>query len=152
MQKEHNRLFTTRFESSLDDCHGSCCLRDPAIGEIVADAFHHFDGERYDLGSFVDMPNHVHVLFRANHGYRLEDILHTWKRFTSREINKSLERTGQLWQTEYWDRLIRSQKHLDWALRYIDENPAKLPSGSFLLWRRGLQTLSEKSSISPAQS
>ena len=152
MQKEHNRLFTLRFESLLDDCHGSCCLRDPAIGEIVSNALLHFEGERYELDAFVVMPNHVHVLFRTINGHKMEDILHTWKRFTAREINKVLGKTGQLWQTEYWDRLIRSQKHLNWSQRYIDENPAKLPPGSFRLWRRGLQPLSKESSEPISQS
>lgn len=39
-------------------------LEDPANAKIVADALRHFDGERYELASFVVMPNHVHVLFR----------------------------------------------------------------------------------------
>lgn len=106
--KEHNRLFTVRFEALLDDCHGYCCLRDPSIAKIVNDAFLHFDGDQYNLDAFVVMPNHVHVLFQAAEGYRMENIIHSWKRFTAREINKVLGRTGALWQTEYWDRLIRS--------------------------------------------
>ena len=39
-------------------------LKDPANAKIVADALRHFDGERYEMASFVVMPNHVHVLFR----------------------------------------------------------------------------------------
>lgn len=147
--KEYSRLFTLRFESLLDDCHGSCCLRAPSIAKIVADALLHFDGERYLIYSFVVMPNHIHILFHALGEHRLENILHSWKRFTSREINKTLGKAGRLWQSEYWDRLIRSQKHLDWVRGYIAANPSKLPPGTSLLWRMGFQPLAEESGNTP---
>ncbi|WP_193212987.1 transposase [Luteolibacter marinus] len=121
----------------LDDAHGSCVLRDPRIAAIVADAFHHFDGERYRLDSYVVMPNHVHILFHPLGDHLTEDILHTWKRFTARKINAALNQSGQLWQHESWDRLIRSQKHFDWVRNYIAKNPAKLPPGTFKLWQYG---------------
>ena len=136
-QKEHNRLFTLRFESLLDDAHGSCVLRDPSISQIVADAFHHFNGDRYRLDSYIVMPNHIHVLFQPLGEHQADDILHTWKRFTAREINKALNQTGQLWQHESWDRLIRSYKHFAWAHNYIAKNPEKLRPGTYKLWQYG---------------
>ena len=132
-QKESNRLFTQRFEELLDDCHGSCLLRDPMVRRIVTDAFHHFDGTRYSIGSFVVMPNHVHILFRIIGDHKLGDVVHSWKSFTAHGINKHLGRAGAVWQREYWDRLIRSQKHFDWAMRYIRQNPAKQREGEFSL-------------------
>lgn len=129
--KEYNRLFTLRFEALLDDCHGSCCLRDPAARRVVSEALHHFAGSRYALDSFVVMPNHVHVLFQISEGHRLQEIVHRWKSFTAHGINKILGRTGSIWQREYWDRLIRSQKHFDWTRQYILRNPAELTDGSF---------------------
>ncbi|MGJ8633566.1 MAG: hypothetical protein ACSHX7_06575, partial [Luteolibacter sp.] len=62
--KEHNRLFTMRFEQLLDDSQGSCLLAEERHNKTVANAFFHFHGERYNLDSFVVMPNHVHVLFQ----------------------------------------------------------------------------------------
>jgi len=132
--KEYNRLFTLRFESFLDDCHGSCLLRDPAHSAIVSGALLHFHKDRYSLDSFVIMPNHVHVLFSPIGEHKLEDIVGSWKRFSSREINKLQGKTGALWQREAWDRLIRSQRQLDWTRKYIVKNPEKLPPGTFQLW------------------
>ncbi|WP_411845164.1 hypothetical protein AAFN60_15135 [Roseibacillus persicicus] len=57
---EYNRCFILPLEDKLDQHHGSCCLREHH--RIVTDALHHFDGQRYQLDSFVVMPNHVHVL------------------------------------------------------------------------------------------
>ena len=40
---------------------GACWLRDPELSVIVENALRRFDGDRYLLGSYVIMPNHVHV-------------------------------------------------------------------------------------------
>src|SRR5437879_5120979 len=53
-----------RAEQWLDQGLGSCRLRDGVASKMVADALHYFDGQRYQLGSYVIMPNHVHVIVR----------------------------------------------------------------------------------------
>ncbi len=136
-RKEHNRLFRLGFEKLLDDAHGSCALRDAALGGIVADALLHFHGERYQLDCFVVMPNHVHVLFHPLGENKLEDIVGTWKRFTARQINKALGKEGALWQREYWDRLVRGERHFAWVREYIARNPEKLAAATFRLWFEG---------------
>jgi type I restriction enzyme R subunit len=146
-QKEHSRLFTLGFEQLLDDAHGKCVLAQQPCRKIVSDALRHFHGERYHLDSFVIMPNHVHLLFHPLGEIKLEAILQTWKRFTAREISNLLGTTGSIWQREYWDRLIRSEKQFAWTRNYIFKNPEKLPPGSFELWRRDLQSLSQPEQI-----
>jgi hypothetical protein len=83
------------------------------------------------------------ALFHPLGEHKLETILQTWKRFSAREINKLRGKTGSLWQREYWDRLIRSEKQFTWTRNYIFKNPEKLPKGSFELWRRDLKSLSQ---------
>src|SRR5690606_32183410 len=70
-EKEYHRLFSDRMEKWLDRGHGSCALRDQRAAAIVERALRHFDKERYALGPFVIMPNHVHVLFRPLIGFAL---------------------------------------------------------------------------------
>jgi hypothetical protein len=135
--KTHNRLFTLAFEALLDDAHGSCVMKDPAISEIVEGALRFFDGDRYVLDCYVIMPNHVHVLFHPKGENKLEDIVGSWKRFTALEINRRLGREGPLWQREYWDRLMRGEGHFRWTQRYIAKNPEKLAPGTFRLWQYG---------------
>jgi type I restriction enzyme R subunit len=122
---EYHKRFSHQINQWLDQGMGACVLQDPAIAEIVADALHHFDGQRYVLAAFVVMPNHVHVLFRPLDNYTLPGIVKSWKGFTAREINRRLGKTGKLWQPEYWDRLIRNERHFLTVLNYILENPAK---------------------------
>jgi len=136
-ETEYHRQFSARTDEWLDAGHGSCVLRDPRCANIVAEAFHHFAGERYGLGAFVVMPNHVHVLFHPKAGYALEDIVHSWKSYTSKMIDKVLGKTGTIWREDYWDRMIRHEAHWAACARYIEENPvkAKLRSGEFILHR-----------------
>jgi type I restriction enzyme R subunit len=120
---EYHRLFSDRYETLLNAGSGSCVLRDPAIAKIVDDALHHFQGERYDLDEYVIMPNHVHVLVKPKPGHRLVDILHSWKSFTANQINKHLGKTGQFWQHESYDHIVRHDRAMDAIRRYIRENP-----------------------------
>jgi type I restriction enzyme R subunit len=136
-QKEYGRLFTMRFEALLDDAHGSCVLKYPEFRAQVTGALHHFNGGRYDLDCYVVMPNHVHVLFRPLGEHKLEAILQSWKRHSARQINKVRGEAGSLWQREYWDRLVRSQKHFEWTRDYTVRNPTKLSPGTFSLWQWG---------------
>jgi type I restriction enzyme R subunit len=133
-EREYHRRFSDRVNNWLDQGYGSCLLARPDLSEIVANAFHHFDGERYLMNSFVVMPNHVHLLFSPHENHLLPDLLHTWKRFTAREINKRLDQKGPLWQADYWDRLIRSKEHFDWVRDYIIRNPKNLPNEKFHLY------------------
>lgn len=131
--RDYQERFTRRIEDWLDAGHGACILRQVEAREIVGDALAFFDGQRYELGHWVVMPNHVHLLFRPLAGHRLPEIIHSWKSFTAKEINKLLGRTGPVWQKDYWDRLVRNERHLEACQRYIVENPLKahLPAGDW---------------------
>jgi type I restriction enzyme, R subunit len=130
-EAEYHDRFSRQIDEWLDQGSGSCVLKEPANAKIVADALRHFDGERYEIASFVVMPNHVHVLFRPLGKHALPEILKSWKGFTARAINKRMGKTGELWQDEYWDRLIRNERHFFKVAEYIRENPmkAKLEGG-----------------------
>ena len=51
------------------------------------------------------------------------DILHSWKSYTSHEINKMLGMTGSRWEQESFDHLIRSLGHFEAFVRYVEQNP-----------------------------
>lgn len=123
---EFHKRFTNAMEHWLDAGHGSCVLRRPQCAVIVADALRFFDGECYKLFSYVVMPNHVHVVLSLTTPWKLEKILHSWKSFTAKGINKVMGGTGSVWQRDYFDRLVRDETHFANCLRYLRENPGKL--------------------------
>jgi len=86
-----------RIEKFLDSGYGSCRLARADCAQIVKEALEHFDRERYLLGAWTVMPNHVHVLLKPVNGHTLDAIVRTWKKFSAREINKLVGRRGRLW-------------------------------------------------------
>ncbi len=114
-----------RIEHYLDQGYGSCYLREATVAELVQNALLFFDSQRYQLHAWCVMPNHVHVLFTALAGHELGKIVHSWKSFTANQANHHLEREGQFWQKEPYDRYIRNEKHFRNAVEYIENNPVK---------------------------
>lgn len=80
---EDHRERRTKLEDYLDRGHGAAWLRKPVLAQLVADAFRHFDGERYRLLAWVVMPNHVHVLFEQT-VTPLGETIGGWKSFTAK--------------------------------------------------------------------
>jgi len=117
--------YREKIEAELDRGRGDCVLRRPAAARIVESALRHFDGQRYWLGCFAVMPNHVHVVVRPIQGHDLSGILHSWKTFTAGEINRSLGKTGQVWQHESFDHIVRNEHELERISDYTLENPTR---------------------------
>lgn len=132
------RMVFERIESWLDEGAGSCTLKDVAFSQMVHQSMQHFHGQRYELGASVVMPNHVHCIIRpiSYEKVDLEEIIGSWKSFTARRINETLDQKGKLWQDESYDRIIRDEEHLWRCLQYIGRNPKKagLTNESCQLW------------------
>ncbi len=110
--------FAVKFDAELDQGHGRCLVREHA--KLVADTITHFDGARYELHAWCVMPNHVHVLLHVLRGDDLPKIVHSWKSYTSHRIA-----AGEIWQREYFDRVVRSPEELNDTRAYIHANPSK---------------------------
>jgi REP element-mobilizing transposase RayT len=135
------RACSEKVEKFLDGGHGNCELADPENALIVKEALAHFDGERCRIHTWCVMPNHVHVVVEPMPEHELPELLHSWKRYTSREINKRLDRTGELWQAEYYDHLIRDAKDYEHCVEYVARNPVNAGLQDWKWVGRGLKTL-----------
>jgi REP element-mobilizing transposase RayT len=133
-----SRLQAEHVERWLDLGMGSCILKEPPLTAHLTEAMHHFDGQRYELGAYVVMPNHCHAVVRPFDGYDLETILGGWKQFSGKRINELRGTRGELWQDECYDRIVRDEEHLYRCLQYIGRNPTKVgpTAGMVPLWVR----------------
>ncbi len=100
------------------------------VRKLVLESCKHFDRERYHLWSAVVMPDHVHLLLtpmeqKKGEWYSLSLILHSIKSFSSKEINKLLNRGGTIWQDESFDRIVRDEEEFFEKWNYIRNNPSK---------------------------
>ncbi|MEQ1853980.1 MAG: transposase, partial [Chthoniobacteraceae bacterium] len=129
--------FGTKLDDWLDEGLGSCCLADPAVAHEVEGVLRHFDGDRYALGEFVVMPNHVHLLVTPAPDWELSKLEHGWKGVSAKHINALRGKAGTLWQHESFDHIVRNARQLAFLERYIRENPAKarLTAGTFIVGR-----------------
>jgi hypothetical protein len=104
---------------------GPLSLRRPEIAEMVVAALWHGERalHRYQLHSFVVMPNHVHLL--ATPHVLAAQWLGPLKGFTAHQANLLLGTRGPFWQEESFDRLVRSGAEFDRIRAYIEQNPVK---------------------------
>lgn len=114
-----------QLEKALDLGNGPTFLKDARIAGLVGKALMKFDSERYQLHSWVVMPNHVHLLFTPIDSFTVSNIMHSIKGYTASEANKVLGRSGRFWSPDYFDRFIRNRAHFSRAKRYIEDNPVK---------------------------
>jgi len=118
-----NIEFRRRIDKYEDSGYGDCWLRQPQIADLVQNALLFFDSERYRLLEWCVMPNHVHALVMPVNGHLLANIVHSWKSYTGHAVKKILNLTKPFWMTEYHDRFIRNDRHLETVQNYIRQNP-----------------------------
>ncbi len=75
--------------------------------------------------AFVLMPDHVHWLIRLTGMVRLSMAVKEVKGGSARRINRSLERTGRVWQPGYHDHALRREEDMRAIARYIIANPVR---------------------------
>ena len=124
-EKRLEKLFSEKIQAKLDAGVGQCFLAKPEIADLVAEGLRHFDLSRYLMYAWCVMPNHVHALFRILSGCTLAEVLHTWKSYSATKANRLLRRSGQFWQREYYDHIVRSEDEFYRIVNYILGNPKK---------------------------
>ena len=90
----------------------------------VAKAYiHEKDSVLYDLVSYAVMPNHIHILFKETE--ELSKAVGFLKGGLAHNVNQYLGRKGKFWSSDYYNRLIRDEKHFEVVYNYIHNNPVK---------------------------
>jgi REP element-mobilizing transposase RayT len=122
-----NAAYFQRFDSFLDkELNEPYWLKDERIAKIVYDSLLFNDSKQYDLWSFSIMPNHVHALLTLKElSHPLYSILQRHKIFTANRCNQVLQRTGQFWEHETYDHVVRRGDEFGNIVNYILNNPVK---------------------------
>lgn len=80
--------------------------------------------QNVSVEKYVVMPNHVHMIIALHDGApgssrpTLSQIIGVWKRYINQECQLSL------WQSSFYDEIIRDDTHFLNVWQYIDSNPA----------------------------
>ena len=114
----------------LDRCKsGNHYLKDPRLAEVVAGSLHFWDDRLIELICYCIMSNHVHLVLRvfdqddAGKSLYLHEILKSIKQYSARRCNQLIGKSGQFWQDESFDVIIRDHKHFYNVLAYVLDNP-----------------------------
>jgi len=147
--RELQKTKFNKYEKILDTCkYGHKWLGDSKVAKIVDQAFHYYDGAKYDLIAYTILPNHIHLVIfpiverkssfaqkdinnqyiqneSGDSFYILSKIMQDIKKFTAKEANKVLNRKGKFWQNENYDHVVRDEQELRRIVKYILNNPVK---------------------------
>ena len=125
-QEEYDHIIRKKVDKWLDQGYGECILQSEDIRKIVVDALLFYHGKRYMLHHFVIMPNHVHLLITPIGDDTVMKSIGSVKQFTANAINKLLGRSGEVWQRNVFDRMVRDADNYEKYVQYINQNPRNL--------------------------
>ena len=80
------------------------------------------------------MPDHVHLMFTPLYDgdslYSVAEIMQGIKSASAHKINRLLSRSGQVWQRESFDRVLRREESISAKVEYMIQNPVRARTGS----------------------
>jgi REP element-mobilizing transposase RayT len=99
--------------------------------DLVLESCLHDNEQKIRVHVVVVMPDHAHMIFtplvndQASEVYSLGEVMDAIKGASAHKINRQLRHSGKVWQTESFDRVLRSSESLDAKIQYILENPVR---------------------------
>jgi len=129
LRNERKKYFK-KYDEILDKIlSGPVWLKNEKVASLISEAIHYCDGKKYILDAFTIKPNHVHMVFYVERNevspYIVTDILQSLKRYTAMKCNRILNRSGQFWQRESYDHVVRNNRELIRIIKYVLNNPVK---------------------------
>jgi putative DNA methylase len=97
----------------------------PTERDLVMETLDLWHQDRYRLAGYVIMDDHVHLMVFPLPPHSLASILHSWKSFTAKAINRLRGETGTRWQKNNYTQVIRNETELRAKLEYIMDNPRR---------------------------
>ena len=129
-------IYHCRF--SLNRTPSDLTLTEDWMFQVVEDSIVKDHKKECLIFAYVIMANHTHIVVQPlplpgnpfcvsdlKEFYRLEIILGKIKGRSARQINAGCGQSGSLWQSESYDRTIRSQYDLDNTIDYLHNNPVR---------------------------
>ena len=99
----------------VSDHDNPAIVRLTAIGEISESYLKSIPG----IDKYVIMPNHIHLIIHKTNGKSISSDMRSFKALVSKKAGQSI------WQTSYYDHIIRNEEDYQEKRQYIDENPLR---------------------------
>jgi REP element-mobilizing transposase RayT len=84
------------------------------------------DKHGWAVGSYVVMPDHVHFFCTdGEQGVTLSDFIGKWKEWTAKRLKQEADLSGKIWQSGFFDHLLRSAESYSEKWEYVRNNPVR---------------------------
>jgi REP element-mobilizing transposase RayT len=84
------------------------------------------DHDGWWVGHYILMPDHLHLFARPEIGARrMADWVQMWKSVSSRRVAAVLSIKPPIWQSEYFDRYLRSAESYSEKWHYVEQNAVR---------------------------
>lgn len=83
------------------------------------------DGKVGEVVAAVVMDGHVHVVVALAGGCSVAKVAQAWKSISSHRLTREHRRSAPVWQSDYFDRWIRSEERIRAAVAYVLSNPER---------------------------
>ena len=94
---------------------------------ILADAIELIRSRtKFALCAYCFMPDHRHAIVLPAEDSSISDILMRVKILAQRQISKVRESREGIWQSRFYDHILRSRQEFDETLEYIHQNPVRM--------------------------
>ena len=115
------------------DFIGEASVKFSSIGVVARDCLleieSHFPGVKTD--NWVIMPNHIHLLLRIEEridplpAVDISDVIGKFKAAVTRKARSENLFSGKLWQSSFYDHIIRNEADYQSVWQYISGNPSR---------------------------
>ncbi|NOY66686.1 MAG: transposase [Gammaproteobacteria bacterium] len=99
-------------------------FKDLASGRIVVKQLKQVQAKAQTL-AYVIMPDHLHWLMQLQENEDLGNTVKIIKTLSALEINRYLNRKGNVWQSGFHDHALRKEEDVQSIARYIIANPLR---------------------------
>ena len=97
------------------DPGNAAAVRLKPIGKIAESCIKTIPG----IDKYVIMPNHIHMIIQKTNGKSISSDIRSFKTLVTKKAGRSV------WQTSYYDHIIRNDEDYAEKWQYIDENPTR---------------------------
>ena len=92
---------------------------------VVKEMRHLHDTEQVFSIAWVVMPDHLHWLLQLKVAESLPNVMRCLKARSALLINQHCNRSGAVWQKNYYDHAVRKEEDIKGISRYIVANPLR---------------------------
>lgn len=126
-RRNFNRMLEQWFDRFLNAGAGSSLFLNDSQAREADAVLQQFNTARYRLHAWTVMPNHIHAVIQPAEGFRLADIVSTWRDSISSRIGQPVT----IFETEFFGRQLKSKEEYD---RYVNEVQADAEKAGLSGW------------------